>query len=525
LAFSVVGKPLRIYNYSDDLSVKELKRIDIPHTILMTSEDSVANLLWVATEKGVYKLDNKNFAILGHYTKAEGMANDFVYAAIPDKFGWVWCSTNKGIVAINGVSGDIRNFDKDTNLQSLEFNNRAFAADKDGYIYFGGVKGLNYFKPPFISKDTIQPRLVIEEILLNNQAYRSDMNPDLVKTVAFDYSPVPLAFKVLALHLVKSGGLKIVYRLNGQEQWTEIENGGSISMFNLAPGNYIMELGFREHNRTASNLIRQVRIKVHPPFYNTWWFIMGLTILIMVVVGYSVKWNQKRKMEKLQKENEIIKLKAEQQLAISKERERITADLHDDVGATLSSLNIYGDLAHSIWETNPEKSKEMVGKIALQSRELMQRMSDIIWSMKEGINGTGGFTPRIRNFAQELLSGKNIVVQLDMDEALLATITNPMVRKNILLIIKEALNNAAKYSGAKEISIAILKVQDELTMKISDDGKGFDVNIVRKGNGLENMATRCKQMGGSFDLLSQPGTGTTILCTVPLAIISYPSNQ
>jgi signal transduction histidine kinase len=319
--------------------------------------------------------------------------------------------------------------------------------------------------------------------------------------------------------------VKVVYRFKGQPQWTEIENGGYISMFNLAPGDYLMELSYREENRIASGAVRQIQIKINPPFYSTWWFILGLTILIMLVVLYIVGWNQRRKMEKLQKENEIIKLKAEQLTAVAKERERITADLHDDVGATLSSLNIYGDLAHSIWDTNPEKSREMVGKIAGQSRELMQRMSDIIWSMKTGENGGSGLTPRIRNFAQELLAGKGISVDMDVDESMLREVTNPMVRKNIILIIKEALNNVAKYSGATKAGISLRKDENHLILEISDNGKGFDVNMVTKGNGLENMASRCRQMGGSFELITQPGTGTSIICKVPLAIISYPPTK
>lgn len=525
LAFSVVGKPLRIYAYANDLSVKELKRIDIPHTILMTAEDSAAHLLWVATEKGVYKLDNSKFTVLSHYTMAQGMANDFVYAVIPDKYGWVWCSTNKGIVAINEALGEIHNFDKEPNLQSLEFNNRAFAADRDGYIYFGGVKGLNYFKPPFIQTDTIQPRLVIEDILLNNQAYRTDINPDLVKTVVFDYSPVPLSFKVLALHLVKSDALKVVYRLNGQQQWTEIENGGYISMFNLAAGDYLIELSYQEGNRNVSTSIRQIQIRINPPFYSTWWFILSLTTIVMLAVLYGVARNQKRKLYKLQKENEIIKLKADKQLAVAEERERITADLHDDIGATLSSLNIYGDLAHSIWEQNPEKSKEMVSQIAGQSRELMLRMSDIIWSMKPNGNDSGGLTPRIRNFAQELLSGKGILVDISIDETVVATITNPMVRKNIILIIKEAMNNVAKYSNATHVEIFLGKNENGVYLSIIDNGKGFDRDTVKMGNGLENMAARCRQMEGSFEVISPQGQGTTIACSVPLAIISYKRNH
>lgn len=512
LAFSVVGQPLRIYAYADDLSVRELKRVDIPYTILMTREDSAARLLWVATEKGVYKLDNKTFSILRHYTIADGMANDFVYAVIPDRDGWAWCSTNKGIVAIHGATGEIRNFDKDPNLQAPEFNNRAFAADKDGYIYFGGVKGLNYFRPPFVSGDTIQPRLVIEDISLNNSPYRTDINPDYLDAVVFDYNPVPLSFKVMALHLVRAGSLKVVYRLKGQPQWTEIENGGTISMFNLSPGNYLLELSYREGNRIAHNAVRQIRIIIHPPFYSTWWFILGLTTFALMLVWLAVSRKQKRKLEKLQRENEIMKLKADRQLAVARERERIIADLHDDIGATLSSMNIYSELASEVMNEKPEEGKSLMHKISGISKELMGRMGDIIWSMKPADEEKYTLEARLKNYCSELLSPKNILFELDIDPQLAASVRQPDFRKNLLLIAREAVNNIAKYSGAGKAGISFKEVEGAKQLLIWDDGSGFEAGTALQGNGLSNIRQRCSVLGGECDITSTPGKGVRVCC-------------
>src|SRR6185436_14431313 len=102
----------------------------------MTSEDSTRKNIWAATELGLYKIDNSSGNILHHYTVADGMANDYVYAAIPDNSGWAWCSTNRGIIAVNGETNEVMNFDLNQNLQSLEFNNRVFEKDNEGYIYF-----------------------------------------------------------------------------------------------------------------------------------------------------------------------------------------------------------------------------------------------------------------------------------------------------------------------------------------------------------------------------------------------------
>jgi signal transduction histidine kinase len=100
-----------------------------------------------------------------------------------------------------------------------------------------------------------------------------------------------------------------------------------------------------------------------------------------------------------------------------------------------------------------------------------------------------------------------------------------MVRKNIILIIKEALNNVAKYSDASKVGILLTNIGDNVLLEMKDDGKGFDKETALKGNGLENMAARCSQMGGTFDIKSKPGEGTTLTCMVPIAIISYNGSE
>lgn len=514
-ALSVAGQPLGIYEYSDKSVIQLKQKVNLGHTLLMTVEDSARNILWAASEKGVFKLDNRTFAILHHYTIADGMANDFVYAVVPDKYGWVWCSTNKGIVAINAGSNQVRNFDKDPNLQALEFNNRAFATDTDGYIYFGGVKGINYFKPPFIDGDTILPKLVIEDISLNTRAYRAGINPDDIGTVEFDYSPVPLSFKVQALHLVKTGVLKIIYRIKGQEEWTEINNGEYISMFNLSPGSYVLEINFREGSMHSTNTARRINIIVRPPFYRSWWFLLSLFVISILVAAYLVNKIQQRKLEKLQKENEIVKLKVEQQMAVTRERERIITDLHDDIGASLSSMSIYGDLAGSVWETKPQESKRLVDKISGTSKGLMERMGDIIWSMKPADEDKYTLEARLKNYSNELLAPKNIVCEFDIDATLAASITNPEIRKNILLIAKEAINNVAKYSNATKASVLFKPKDGTMILVISDNGSGFDENHVQQGNGLQNIRLRCRQLNGNCEIVSKIGEGVLIKCIFP----------
>lgn len=216
-----------------------------------------------------------------------------------------------------------------------------------------------------------------------------------------------------------------------------------------------------------------------------------------------------------------LKRKLENQLAITQERERIIADLHDDVGATLSSIHIYSELAGNLVNARPAESQEMMGKISQQGKDLLGNMSDIIWSLKPAADEQYSFASRLINYSQELLAAKNIQTHFAIDEPLAARITNPQVRKNILLIAKEAMNNIAKYSNAVTASITLEKTETMVVLRIEDNGQGFDTTNAKQGNGLHNMQQRCRQLGGIFEISLSHGTGTSLSCSFPIAIISH----
>ncbi len=201
-------------------------------------------------------------------------------------------------------------------------------------------------------------------------------------------------------------------------------------------------------------------------------------------------------------------------------RNKISRDLHDDIGATLSSIKIYGELANTVLDEKPDQSKAMIGKITEQSKDLMQRMGDVIWSMKPAEETKNSFTARIKNYSSELLSPKDITCEIDIDEAMCIKISNPLTRKHLLLIVKEALNNIAKYSGATHTFISFKQADGKLVLIIQDNGKGFTNPESMNGNGLGNMRQRCEQCNGTCKIDSIPGKGVTVTAEFPIAIFS-----
>ena len=201
-------------------------------------------------------------------------------------------------------------------------------------------------------------------------------------------------------------------------------------------------------------------------------------------------------------------------------RNKISQDLHDDIGATLSSIKIYGELAHSVLENKPDQSKNMISKITEQSNDLMRRMGDVIWSMKPAEEAKNTFTARVKNYSSELLAPKDIACTINIDETLCNEIHNPITRKNLLLIIKEALNNIAKYSGATQAGISFREDKSGYVLSIFDNGKGIKAEPDTHGNGLVNMKQRCEQLGGNWMIESAAGKGVTIICTFTRSIFS-----
>ena len=236
---------------------------------------------------------------------------------------------------------------------------------------------------------------------------------------------------------------------------------------------------------------------------NTRLLIAVLTIISLVILFIVYRYYHKKQL----KEIEI--------------RNKISRDLHDDIGATLSSIKIYGELAQTVLEDKPDQSKAMIGKITEQSKDLMQRMGDVIWSMKPAEETNNSFTARIKNYSSELLSPKDITCEIDIDEAMCIKISNPLTRKHLLLIVKEALNNIAKYSGATHTFISFKQADGKLVLIIQDNGKGFTNPESMNGNGLGNIRQRCEQCNGSCKIESVPGKGVTITAVFPIAIFNY----
>ncbi len=191
-------------------------------------------------------------------------------------------------------------------------------------------------------------------------------------------------------------------------------------------------------------------------------------------------------------------------------RNQIARDLHDDIGSTLSSIDINSGLALLKKDDAAEVEKQLI-KIKQQAKKTMDGMSDIVWSVNPHYDNFEHMLSKMKEFATELCEPKQVELQFNTTEIADGVILDAEKRKNMFLIFKEAINNAVKYSGCNLIAIDLLRPgRSGFVMRIHDNGSGFNAGTVKNGNGLRNMQQRAENMKGNLDITSERESGTTV---------------
>ncbi len=204
------------------------------------------------------------------------------------------------------------------------------------------------------------------------------------------------------------------------------------------------------------------------------------------------------------------------QVMLERERTRISQDMHDDVGASLTRISILSELAKNNTETEGE-TKQWLGQISDTSREVMEEMSQIIWALNPKNDTLEGLIAYIRRFAFEYFEPTAVKCFFDLPEFLPSIALSVEVRRNIYLSVREALHNVVKHSGAYEVKISLRKNERHFQIIIKDNGNGFDPKKLEfPGNGLLNMKRRMNDIGGEFQIHSNVGKGTEISLVIPI---------
>jgi signal transduction histidine kinase len=236
-------------------------------------------------------------------------------------------------------------------------------------------------------------------------------------------------------------------------------------------------------------------------YMNSYW-ITGCVMLLLLSAVYLLYLGYKR--FRLLKKMEAM-------------RYHIARDLHDDIGATLSSISFYTQAVKQKTQAGHiTEALKVSDQIGILSREMMENMNDIVWMVSPLNDATDKFFERIDDYGTTLFASKEILFLFYADLALSDIVLDMNFRKEYYLICKEAMNNAAKYASCNTFEILIKRNGQMITTVLKDNGRGFAYNEIKAGNGLLNMKVRTESLGGNLAIESAVGKGTTLSFQFPV---------
>lgn len=461
--------------------------------------------MWLGSNgHGLFNL-NLQTGICKHYDVTNGLPNNVVYSMLSDNEGNIWMSTNFGISCFNPSNELFRNFSEDDGLCGNEFNRYEKIKTPKGELIFGGVNGSSAFYPHEILKSGKASPIVFTELHVYNKLISHQEHPEVIQQplnyaevihLAASQNMFTISFALL--ETVSPEKKKYAYYLEGlDETWIPNGNKTSATYTNLSPGTYTLHVKGCNAAGIWTMPERSLRIVIAAFWYQTWWF--RLSALAFVFVGiyglYRFRMNQLLKLQHL--------------------RNSIARDLHDEIGSTLSSISLYGESARMMID---EKSplQHVLNKINQSTLNIMEAMSDIVWTINSKNDHVDNLINRMHVFANQLMETKKVKIHFTTDEESEKLVLDMNVRKNFYFLFKEIINNVARHSDCKNLWIDIRVKHTMLSMVVRDDGKGFDVerdaNNLGKlgGNGLHNMRKRADDMNAQVEIHSQLGKGCTI---------------
>ncbi len=437
--------------------------------------------------------------------KIELLANDLgfgthsIRSLLLDDGGMLWIGSLNGFSRFNLKRNNFTGFSQRDGVMSSDFMGGANFKRRNGQMLFGNPNDFVIFHPADVTRSTAPPNVSITDFKIFNTYIPPDSILKLDK-VRLDPKQNSITIEFAALSFLEKDKMVYYFKLDGVDKdWIQTERLQFANYTLLPAGNYTFMVRCENGDGIPSPGVTTLKIFIRPPFWQTWWFLL-LSLLAVASLIYLVH-----------------RVRVNRIIDMQKVRTRIARDLHDDMGSTLSTINILSEMAKMKVHTDTGKTDEYLHKISDNSSRMMEAMDDIVWSINPLNDSMAKITARMREFATGVLEAKNIDFTFHVDEAVKELKLDMEARRDFFLLFKEAINNLAKYSDCRHAAIDLVVHRSTLIMKIRDDGKGFDVQAADSGNGLTNMTKRAQSLNGSLRIESAPQAGTLVELEVPLA--------
>ncbi|MFT3705368.1 MAG: two-component regulator propeller domain-containing protein [Agriterribacter sp.] len=426
-----------------------------------------------------------------------------VYSMQQDDKGMIWVSTTNGIFRFNHSTGNLIRYTQRDGLISVYNNSFILETSlrlKNGNLVFGGNEHLVVFNPADYQVEAVPPDVSISAW----QLFDTYLSPQTMNSEhSFRYNQNSFTVEFAALSFRQIEKLIYEYKLEGADNdWTAVKIPRPVH-YTLSPGKYRFLVRAKNSLGVYSNNITVVPFAITPPFWKTYWFLA----IILAAIGALLYYLHRLRVRRL--------------LQLEKVRSKLARDLHDDMGSTLSTINILSNMAMHQKTLDEFTSKQYLQKINHSATQMMQSMDDIVWSINPANDSAVKMLARMKETAGAILEPQQIEYSFEVNDKVKALSFSTEYRQEIFLVFKEAINNIVKYAQCTEVKIHMTKQEQFLVLGIIDNGKGFEAGAnagsTIRGNGLKNMEKRAAQLKGSVSITSIKDKGTSVTLRVPVA--------
>jgi ligand-binding sensor domain-containing protein/two-component sensor histidine kinase len=457
--------------------------------------------LWLASDRaGLVRVDNENAprpAFVNH-TTAQGLASNNTEVIGEDLFGRLYIGGGRGLDRFDAATGRVRHFTTADGLAAGMF--RAAFRDHDGVLWFGMTSGLSRLVPT-IEKQPAPPPVLITALRVSGVTRPiSAVGERKMSLPDFASEQNNLEIDFVGLGFASGDVLRYQYKLDGADgNWSALSAQRTVSYASLSPGTYKFEVRAVTSDGIASDDPASVAFAILTPIWFRWWF-LTLVGLITGLIAYS-----------------LYRYRVTRLVEMANIRTRIATDLHDDIGANLTRIALLSEVANQARAVDSNSDDDVrLSSITRIARESVSSMSDIVWAINPHRESVLDLTRRMRQHADEIFTLRDIGLRFAVPASTDGLKLEMDVRRDLLLIFKEAVNNAARHSLCSHVNIELRVEASRLLLSVIDDGVGFNESTGRDGQGLASMHRRAQRLGGQLDVTSVSGVGTTVRLEIPL---------
>ena len=489
--------------------------------------------IWIGTALGLNKLvkpqnSYEDYSFIKYYEK-DGLPNDVIYGMLEDDAGNIWISTNNGLSKLTeaGEKAVFRNYYTEDGLQSNEFDQNSFSKSSDGKMYFGGINGFNVFHPDSIKDNPFVPPIVITDFKIMNESvligsenksenhqngnsnFRLERSITETDTIVLSYRDDVISFEFAALNFTVPKRNRYAYMMEGfDEEWIYSGSRRFVTYTNLDAGEYTFKVKGSNNDGVWNETGASIFIIVTPPPWATWWAYTIYVMLILYGIFFLVRKRERALKRELEVQLKIDKAKAEERENV---RKKTSQDFHDEAGNKLTKIRLFTTLAKRK-SAEDESLKKYLSEIEENTAELSNGMRDFLWVLDAGKDTLFDMIKRLKEFGNSMFEYSQTNFKVLGEHNDFQKINLPMeVRRTLILIFKEAMNNCLKYSEAANVTLQIEFEDNILRLTLSDDGVGFSGKKESSGYGIKNMKARAEYINGKLDVLSAIGEGTKII--------------